>query len=299
MEINRDKASALGITETLLAPVRNDLACQMIVVAPSSMFPVFMRGGVPQKLWEDTHEFEYNELDGVDRLLEQHQGNIAAIIVTPVGHPLAHPVQAPKPGFLEGLRERARASGAVLIFDEVRTGFRVAMGGAQQRYGVTPDVATFGKAMANGYPISAVVGRGEIMDVVDGKVFISSTFFPNSLEMVAALKTIEILEREKALDTLWARGEKWLAQVREIVERSGAPAELTGIPPMPFITFPTDADKKYKERRTRFYTEVIRRGVFLQPFHHGYIMVRHTDADLAEAAQAIEDALKVVVKELG
>ncbi len=255
---------------------------------------VEVHGGVPQKLWEDTHEFHYNDLDGVDRLLEQHRGNVAAIIVTPVGHPLAHPVQAPAPGFLEGLRERATAHGVVLIFDEIRSGFRIALGGAQQRYGVTPDLSTFGKAMANGYPISAVVGKAPIMDVVESKVFISSTFFPNSLEMVAAMKTIEILERENALDTLWARGEKWLADVREIVEHSGVAAELSGVPPMPFITFPADADKKYKERRVGFYTEIIRRGVFLQPFHHGYIMCRHTDEDLAHAAQAIKDSLAAI-----
>jgi glutamate-1-semialdehyde aminotransferase len=257
---------------------------------------VEQRGGVPAKLYEDTHEFEYNDLAGLDRLLEAHKGNIAAIIVTPVGHPLGHPVQAPAPGFLEGVRERATASGAVLIFDEIRSGFRVSLGGAQKRYGVTPDVACFGKAMANGYPLAAVVGKARFMDVAVSKVFISSTFFPNSLELVAALKTIEILEREKALEALWARGEKWLAEVRAIVAASGAPAELSGIPPMPFITFPADAAKKYKERRTRFYTELIRRGVFLQPFHHGYIMVRHTDKDLAQAARAIEEALAVVKK---
>jgi glutamate-1-semialdehyde aminotransferase len=255
-------------------------------------------GGVPAKLWEDTHEFEYNDPESLDRLLDAHKGNVAAIIVTPVGHPLAHPVQAPAPGFLEGVRERATAHGIVLIFDEVRSGFRVALGGAQARYGVTPDLATFGKAMANGYPISAVVGKAPIMDVAVSKVFISSTFFPNSLELVAALKTIEILERDRWLDKLWARGEKWLAEVREIVARSGVPAELSGIPPMPFITFPTDAEKKYKERRTLFYTEVIRRGVFLQPYHHGYIMCRHTDADLAQASSAIEAALAVVKKSI-
>jgi glutamate-1-semialdehyde aminotransferase len=137
------------------------------------------------------------------------------------------------------------------------------------------------------------------MDVVVSKVFISSTFFPNSLELVAALKTIDILERDRWLDWLWARGAKWLAEVGEIVARSGVPAELSGIPPMPFITFPADAGKKYKERRTLFYTEVIRRGVFLQPFHHGYLMCRHTDADLAQAAQAIEEALAVVKRQMG
>ncbi|HPQ69782.1 MAG TPA: aminotransferase class III-fold pyridoxal phosphate-dependent enzyme [bacterium] len=259
---------------------------------------VEVKGGVPAKLWEDTHEFHYNDLDGLDALIAQHKDDVAAIIVTPVGHPLGHPVQAPAPGFLAGIRERATQLGAVLVFDEIRSGFRVALGGAMARYGVTPDLATIGKAMANGYPISAVVGKHEFMDVVEGKVFISSTFFPNSLEMAAALKTIEILERERALDKLWERGEAWLADVEEIIARSGVPAELSGIPPMPFITFPADEDKKYKQRRVRFYTEVIRRGVFLQPYHHGYIMARHTDADLQQAAQAIEDALKIVRREI-
>ncbi|HPM76584.1 MAG TPA: aminotransferase class III-fold pyridoxal phosphate-dependent enzyme, partial [bacterium] len=220
---------------------------------------VEVKGGVPAKLWEDTHEWHYNDLDSLDALIAQYKDDIAAIIVTPVGHPLGHPVMAPAPGFLAGVRERATQLGAVLVFDEIRSGFRVALGGAMARYGVTPDLATIGKAMANGYPISAVVGKHEFMDVVDGKVFISSTFFPNSLEMAAALKTIEILERERALENIWERGEAWLADVEEIIARSGVPAELSGIPPMPFITFPADEEKKYKQRRVRFYTEVIRR----------------------------------------
>jgi len=260
---------------------------------------VEQRGGIPAKYYEDTHEFEYNDLDHLDCLLEQHRGEVAAIIVTPVGHPLAKPVSAPAPGFLEGVRERATAERIVLIFDEVRTGFRVSMGGAQQRYGVTPDLGAFGKAMANGYPISAVVGKKEIMDAADGKVFISSTFFPNSLEMVAALKTIEILEREKALDRVWMLGERFFDKVGAAVEHSGVSAKLTGIPPMPFIVFPADAEKKYKARRTLFYTELIRRGVFLQPYHHGYIMARHTEADIDCAAGAIAEALAVVKKEVG
>mgnify|MGYP000892654180 FL=1 len=151
---------------------------------------VEVKGGVPAKLWEDTHEFHYNDLDGLDALIAQHKDDVAAIIVTPVGHPLGHPVEAPAPGFLAGVRERATQVGAVLVFDEIRSGFRVALGGAMARYGVTPDLATIGKAMANGYPISAVVGKHEFMDMVDGKVFISSTFFPNSLEMAADRKSV-------------------------------------------------------------------------------------------------------------
>ncbi|HXE71931.1 MAG TPA: aminotransferase class III-fold pyridoxal phosphate-dependent enzyme, partial [Candidatus Nitrosotenuis sp.] len=190
---------------------------------------VEVKGGVPAKSYEDIHEFLYNDLESLERLLAAHRGRVAAIILTPVGHPLAHPVQAPAPGFLEGVRRLASEHEAVLIFDEIRTGFRVSLGGAQARYGVVPDVTVVGKAMANGYPISAVLGRAEIMDVTDGKVFISSTFFPNSLEMVAALKTIEILERERALDDLWRRGERFLEALRRTVQESGVAATVSGI----------------------------------------------------------------------
>jgi glutamate-1-semialdehyde aminotransferase len=138
------------------------------------------------------------------------------------------------------------------------------------------------------------VGRREVMSAVESKVFISSTFFPNSLEMVAALKTIEILERERVPDKLWARGQKLLDRLGQVVAASGVPCALSGIPPMPFITFETDPQKKYKDRRTLFYTEVIRRGVFLQPYHHGYICYRHTDEELDTVVGTAEEALAEV-----
>jgi glutamate-1-semialdehyde aminotransferase len=253
-------------------------------------------GGVPEKLYEDTHEFEYNDLEGLEALFKQHKGNVAAIIVTPVGHPLARPVQAPRPGFLEGVRELANKNESVLVFDEIRTGFRVALGGAQARYGVTPDLATIGKAMANGYPIAAVVGKKDIMKVVEKQVFISSTFFPNSLEMAAALATINILEREKVCETLWSRGEALLARLGKIIDASGVDASLSGIPPMPYITFPNKPDGSHKDIRTKFYTELIRRGVFLQPYHHGYIAWRHTEKDFDQVAGAVAEAFEEIRK---
>jgi glutamate-1-semialdehyde aminotransferase len=260
---------------------------------------VEVKGGVPAKHYEDVHEFLYNDLESLERLLAAHRGRVAAVILTPVGHPLAHPVQAPAPGFLEGVRRLASEHEAVLIFDEIRTGFRVSLGGAQARYGVVPDLTVVGKAMANGYPISAVLGRADIMDVTDGKVFISSTFFPNSLEMVAALKTIEILERERALDDLWRRGERFLEALRRSVQESGVAATVSGLPPMPFVTFDRDPEGRYKDRRTIFYTEMIRRGVFLAPYHHGYLCCRHSDADLEHVLGAAAESLQVVREKVG
>ena len=161
---------------------------------------VEVKGGIPEKLWEDIYEFRYNDLDELEDLLKEHGDETAAIMITPVGHPLAEKVEMPKPGFLEGVRALADKYGIVLVFDEIRSGFRYDLGGAQKVFGVTPDLATFGKAMANGYPIGAVVGKEEHMKVLADKVFLSSTFFPNSLEQVAALKTIEILERDNIIE---------------------------------------------------------------------------------------------------
>lgn len=258
---------------------------------------VEVKGGVPDHVSADTIEFHYNNLDELSEKLDENKDQVACIIMTPVGHPLALPVEAPKPGYLEGVRKLADKHGVVLAFDEVRTGFRASLGGAQERYGVTPDLACIGKAMANGYPISAIVGKKDVMKVVEKEVFISSTFFPNSLEMVAAMKTIEILEREKVCDSIWKRGTEFLSKLGKIVEKSGVPVTVSGIPPMPFLTFNKDEKGIYKKRRERFYTEAIRRRLFIQPYHHWYICHRHTDEDLSRALQVIEESLGIVAKE--
>lgn len=253
-------------------------------------------GGIPQAFQDLTVEFKYGDIEDLRSKLEAHKDDVAGIIITPVGHPGAQPIITPPPGYLEAVRKLADEYGAVLTFDEIRTGFRVSMGGAQERYGVTPDLATFGKAMGNGYAISACVGKAKYMKVCEKKVFISSTFFPNSLEMAAAMKCLDILERDKVIDHIWENGAMFLEKLREITGKSGVPCTVSGIPPMPFVTF-DKVDDKYKARRTRFYTETIRRGLFIQPYHHWYISGRHTVEDLHKALKAIEEALAVVAAE--
>ncbi len=257
---------------------------------------VEVKGGIPPKLYEDIHEVEYNELDQLEDMLRKVGDKTAAVIITPLGHPLADKVQYPKPGYLEGVKELTHKYGAVLIFDEIRTGFRVNLGGAQKEFGVTPDLAAFGKAMANGYAISSVVGKKEIMDVLIDKVFLSSTFFPNSLAQIAALKTIELLERDNMLEIIKQKGERFAGKVTKAIEESGIPAEFSGAPWMPFVTFIPDEEKRHRKYRKEFYTQLIRRKVFLQPFHHGYIAYRHTDEDLDYAAQSIAEALNELKK---
>jgi glutamate-1-semialdehyde aminotransferase len=252
---------------------------------------VEVKGGIPEKFYEDVLEFHYNDLEGLEDILKANKDDMAAIIVTPVGHPLAAPVQMPKPGYLEGVRALADKYGALLIFDEIRSGFRVSLGGAQEYFGVTPDLSTFGKAMANGYAIAALVGKKDPMMVLADKVFLSSTFFPNSDSIVAAIKTIEILQRDKVLDVIKDKGERFASEVQKVIDESGMPVEFSGGPWMPFITFNKDDKGLYKKLRNEFYTQLIRRKVFLQPYHHGYICYRHTEEDLAYTIQAIRESL--------
>jgi glutamate-1-semialdehyde aminotransferase len=255
---------------------------------------VEMKGGVPGKLYEDVHEFHYNRLHELEDLMARYGDQTAAIIMTPFGHPLHQKMEEPGPGFLEGVREIADRYGAVLVFDEVRTCFRLAMGGAQERYKVTPDLTVLGKGMANGYAISVVTGKAEVMMAAAEKLFISSTFFPNSDGYVAALKTIEILERDHVLDAIWEKGGRFLKRIQDIIDKYDAGAELSGVAPMFFITFKKDKAGTHRAKRDEFYTQLIRRGIFLHPHHHGYICYRHTEQDLETTAKAIDEAMAYV-----
>ncbi len=255
---------------------------------------VEMKGGIPAKLFEDVFEFQYNNLEQLSDLMARHGDQTAAIIMTPFGHPNHQEMQIPKPGFLEGVREIADRYGAVLVYDEIRTGFRLSMGGAQKLYGVTPDVSVLGKAIANGYPISVVTGKRDVMMASADKLFISSTFFPNSDAFIAALKTIEILERDNVLENIWQKGERFMKRIRSLIGKYAVGAELTGVAPMFYITFKKDNTGAYKRKRKDFYTQMIRRGFFFSPYHHAYISFRHTEEDLELTLEAIDKSLAAI-----
>ena len=257
---------------------------------------VEMKGGIPSKFYEDVFEFEYNNLEQLEDLLSTHGDETAAIIMTPFGHPNHQKMQIPKPGFLEGVRNLSDKYGAVLIYDEIRTGFRLSPGGAQALYGVYPDISVLGKAIANGYPISVVTGKKDVMMAAAEKLFISSTFFPNSEAFIAALKTIEILERDNVLAEIWKKGEWFIEKIQETIENHDVGAEITGIAPMFYITFKKDESGSYKGKRKDFYTQMIRKGFFFTPYHHAYICYRHTQEDLNLTLTAIDESLEFIKK---
>lgn len=255
-----------------------------------------IKGGIPEKLYEDVFEFKYNDLDSLDALLKVHGKETAAVIITPYGHELHQPMQDPEPGFLEGVKALTHEHGAVLIFDEIRTNFRISMGGAQKYYDVTPDLATLGKAMGNGYAIGAVAGKKEVMSCAETGIAITSTFFPNSLGFIAALKTIEFIEKYNALETIWQKGRYLMDGIYEAIQAYDVGVKLSGIPPMMVITFHKGSDEQIEQYKKDFYTQMIRRKVFMHPDHHGYVCYRHTQEDLDYAIRAVRESLEFLSK---
>ena len=160
------------------------------------------QGGILDDLKKYVHKFDYNDFTAVEKYFEQYKGEIAAIITEPVQ------VESPENNFLENLLDICHKNEAVLIFDEVVDGFRFSIGGAQKYFGITPDMATFGKAAANGMPLSIVAGKREIMDAVDKKVFISTTFGGECLSLAAGIAVMNELKNKNVTEKLWATGKK-------------------------------------------------------------------------------------------
>jgi len=229
--------------------------------------------GVPESVRRLTHTFAYNDLDSLQRIFTAHAGEVAAVILEPMN------AVAPKDGFLQAVKELTHQHGALLVFDEVITGFRYANGGAQEYFGVTPDLACFGKGVANGYPVSAVSGRADIMKLME-EIFFSFTFGGETLSLAASLATLTKLKREPVVATMRARGERLAAGVDALFRRHGMDGllALSGHPAWSFLNFRDAGGYSLYEIKTLFLQEVFARGVLTLGTHN--ISYAHSDADI-------------------
>jgi glutamate-1-semialdehyde aminotransferase len=246
--------------------------------------------GVPAATLAQTSGFEFNDLESLRAAFAAHDGDVACVIMMSYGTDEA------EPGFLQSVIDLAHAHGALFVLDEMRSGFRMALGGAQEYFGITPDLSTFSKAMANGYPVSAVVGRRDVMAGL-GRSHMSSTFYGNPAEMAAAIACIELLRAEETSKHLWTLGTQFVEGFAAAVAETGFPAAVVGYPISPYLEFPNEDTATGKALKSTFYAETIRNGILLHPNHQWYLSGAHTEQDVALTVEVARAAMRTALEQ--
>lgn len=257
-----------------------------------------MNAGIPQAVRDLTISFRYNDLASVEHMFAEHSGRIAAVVLEP-----ASAAAEPAPGFLAQLRELCSRAGAILIFDEMITGFRYSLHGGQGEFGVTPDLSTFGKALGNGFAVSALCGRRELMElggfpVARERVFtMSTTHGAEGHALAAARAVIRQYRTAGVIESLYQQGARLARGVRAAIATHGLAdyVSLSGRD-CNLVYATRDADgQRSQEFRTLFLQELLRRGIIAPSF---VVSAAHTDADIDHTVEVVSEALSVYAKAL-
>ena len=259
--------------------------------------------GVPAAFTQHTIVLPYNDTEAVKAAFAANREQIAGIIVEPV--PGNAGLYLPRPGYLEFLRAVTQEHGALLIFDEVMTGFRLAKGGAQERFGVTPDLSCFGKVIGGGLPVGAFGGRAEIMDCLApvGPVYQAGTLSGNPMAMAAGIAALEELAASDAYSKLEAQGAALEAGLKGAAESAGVPVQFNRCGSM-FCSYFTrepvhnlaDAMKSDRERFKKYFQGMLAAGIYLAPsqFEAGFLSTAHTEADITQTVDAAAKVMKTL-----
>jgi glutamate-1-semialdehyde 2,1-aminomutase len=262
--------------------------------------------GIPEALRGQILVAPFNEAERAVEIIERHAAELGAVIVEPLQR-----VLLPVPGFLETLREVTRRHGIVLIFDEIVTGFRIAWGGAQEKYGVVPDLATYGKAMSGGFPMAAIAGRSDIMAHFDARrtersrlVWASGTLNGNPVSSTAGLVALDVLGRPGAYEHFHRIGGRLRREIEEIGRRHGFSAQTPGEDAVFGVRFTdrrplrtwADLLTSDKDLHLRWSIEMIKRGILVNPNEKFYLSLAHTDADVDRTLAACDEAFAAIRK---
>jgi glutamate-1-semialdehyde 2,1-aminomutase len=260
--------------------------------------------GVPESLVRLTIVVPYNDIDSVERVFEINKGKVAAVIVEPVAANMG--VIPPVDGYLKGLRDLCDNNGAVLIFDEVITGFRVAYGGAQQLYGVNADITCLGKIVGGGLPAAAFGGRAEIMDLLAplGPVYQAGTLSGNPVAVAAANTTIELLRRPDTYKKLDALGKKLQKGLKQAAEDVGIEVSINRVGSLMSCFFTTNPVRNFEVVRTtnisrfkRFFAEMLKQSIYLAPsaYEAMFISLAHSEQDIERTIEAGENSFRLII----
>ncbi|MBB1384238.1 aminotransferase class III-fold pyridoxal phosphate-dependent enzyme [Pseudoalteromonas sp. SG45-5] len=244
--------------------------------------------GVPECVRALTHTFTYNDLDSLEKLFNEHPEQLAAVIMEPMN------VAYPKQGFLEGVQALCQKYGTVLIFDETITGFRFDLHGAQGLFNVTPDLATFGKGMANGFPISAVVGKQKIMSLMED-IFFSGTFAGETMSLAATKATLKKMQEKDVLTHIHHLGDKLIAELDTLILKHNAQQWLStaGHPAWSFIVIKDTAHYSSLELKSLFIQEMCTRGILIAGSHN--LSYAHTLCDIEKLLNAYDEVIAILV----
>ena len=241
--------------------------------------------GVPKVLAGTVIPFPYGDLEALGKLLDEHAGEVAAVMMEPLRSTL------PEPGFLEGVKELAHAHGAILIFDEVSCGWRLSVGGVQEYLGITPDMTVLAKAMSNGYPMGAVVGSREVMEPAS-RMFVSSSYWSDNIGLTAAITTIRELKRRDSAAFFLETGEKLRDALNGSIADAGLSGEYTGLHTALNLSLTLPDENLRPKVNTLFIQEMARRGVHCPM---GFILnMAHTDEVIRQTAEAASEAFDVI-----
>jgi len=240
--------------------------------------------------------FGWNDAAALEQLFSEHHGRIAAVITTPFRHEARYDSVMPAAGFFESIRAQCTANGAVMIVDDVRAGFRMHVGGSLQCFGVTPDMAVYSKAVANGYPLAAMLGS-ESLRKAAREVFVTGTFFTQAVPIAAAIATLEEIVRRDAIAHMDRVGRRLCDGLAARAASAGLAVTLSGPPSIPFLSF--DADEGSLARSRTFAAEAARCGAFLHPAHNWFVSAAHDDSDIDAALVAAEAGMAAVAAEFG
>lgn len=244
-------------------------------------------GGIPKHIKDDISEFEYNDISSVEKIFEENKNDIACVIMMPFE------IEKPKDNFLQKVRDLAHQNKSLFILDEMRSGFRIAKGGAQEYFNIEADLSTFSKAIANGYAISAIVGKKKYLSGLRDTQ-LAATFYGNSVEMAAAVTTLEIVNNSDVIERIHKLGDYFRKETEKLIKKYSIPAKFLGYPPFPFLEFTFEDQKELENVKKTFYGEVVNLGVFVHPNHHWYISGSHTKEDIDRTVSVFEKGFKLI-----
>jgi glutamate-1-semialdehyde 2,1-aminomutase len=259
--------------------------------------------GIPEAVRNLVIMLPFNDLETLEDEVEQSWHDVAAIIVEPILGNCGGIL--PEPGWLELIRRLCTENDIVMIMDEVKTGFRLAPGGAQEYFGVTADLVTYAKALGNGYPVAAFGGKRDLMEQIGQGVSHGGTYAGNRVGLAAAKATLDIVANTDALETVAERGRELQAAITEVLERTGVPFTVSGHPSMFSFWFSEEAPKEYRDwlvSNRPLYDHVasglVERGVMPDPDSREpwFLCAAHSQQDIADTANALEDTLREVLR---